>query len=387
MENNYTTGQFAKMADITERTIRYYDKIGLLKPSQIAVNGYRKYSEQDFLKLQKIIALKHLGFSIEEIFPLIINESEVNIKDSLAMQIELLKDRIAHLQLMKESLIQISTSIDRKEFQWNKMIELVHLMNREDDIVEQFKNTTNLNVRIALHDKYSINQEGWFSWLYKHIDFSKTNRLLELGCGNGRLWDNNKIDLRNREFFLSDKSEGMMKEVKNKFGKNFNCIVAECENIPFKDIYFDTIVANHVLFYAKDIKTALTEICRTLHLGGLFYCSTYGKGHMKEITELVQEFDSHISLSDIHLYEKFGLENGEEVLKSYFSSVERIDYPDKLLIDDSNILLEYIMSCYGNQNEIIRKNMKSFKTFLSLKIEEKGFIEITKDAGLFICVK
>ena len=68
MERYYKTGEFAKMANLSIRTIRYYDNIGLLKPSMIADNGYRLYNNQDFLKLQKILSLKYLGFSLEDIF-------------------------------------------------------------------------------------------------------------------------------------------------------------------------------------------------------------------------------------------------------------------------------------------------------------------------------
>ena len=55
MEKYYTTGQFAKMAGVTLRTIRYYDKIGLLKPSHIIDNGYRQYCNKDLITLQKIL--------------------------------------------------------------------------------------------------------------------------------------------------------------------------------------------------------------------------------------------------------------------------------------------------------------------------------------------
>ena len=51
------------MAGVTLRTIRYYDKIGLLKPSHILDNGYRQYCNKDLITLQKILALKELGFT------------------------------------------------------------------------------------------------------------------------------------------------------------------------------------------------------------------------------------------------------------------------------------------------------------------------------------
>ena len=69
------------MAGVTLRTIRYYDKIGLLKPSHILDNGYRQYCNKDLITLQKILALKELGFSLEEIYPLIIDNARLYIED------------------------------------------------------------------------------------------------------------------------------------------------------------------------------------------------------------------------------------------------------------------------------------------------------------------
>ena len=71
MEKLYSTGEFAKIAGVTIRTIRYYDKIGLLKPTKVLNNGYRRYCNNDLITLQKIVSLKQLGFSLEEIYPLI----------------------------------------------------------------------------------------------------------------------------------------------------------------------------------------------------------------------------------------------------------------------------------------------------------------------------
>ncbi|MDD6956052.1 MAG: MerR family DNA-binding transcriptional regulator, partial [Solobacterium sp.] len=47
----YKTGEFAKMANVSLRTIRYYDTVGLLKPSVVQDNGYRLYSDSDLVKL------------------------------------------------------------------------------------------------------------------------------------------------------------------------------------------------------------------------------------------------------------------------------------------------------------------------------------------------
>lgn len=376
--NYYKTGQFAKLANVSERTIRYYDKIGLLKPSFVMENGYRQYSDLDLLKLQKILSLKHLGFSIEEIFPMVMDNT--NLKESFDLQIDLIEDKISHLQSLKDALKRASQTPD---LSWNMILSLVQLSNEETNIIEQYKNAKNLNDRISLHEKYSTNKQGWFNWLFNQIDFSKVNRLLELGCGNGKLWQENRIDLRNREIFLSDISEGMVEEVRNKLGSDFNCIVADAEKIPFKDSYFDTIIANHVLFYLNDLYLGLKEISRVLKPNGILYCSTYGKNHMKEITEIVQNFDSQINLSNHSLYDIFGLENGESILKKYFSNVQRMDYQDSLEITESKPLINYIMSCHGNQNEILGPRLNEFKEYIEELLVNNGKIVVTKEAGIF----
>ena len=376
--NYYKTGQFAKLANVSERTIRYYDKIGLLKPSFVMENGYRQYNDLDLLKLQKILSLKHLGFRIEEIFPMVMDNT--NLKESFDLQMHLIDDKISHLQSLKDALKRASQSED---LSWNMILSLVQLSNEETTIIEQYKNAKNLNDRILLHEKYSTNKQGWFSWLFEKIDFSRINRLLELGCGNGKLWEENKMDLRNREIFLSDISDGMIDEVRNKLGSDFNCIVANAEKIPFKDAYFDAILANHVLFYLNDLNLGLKEISRVLKCDGIFYCSTYGKKHMKEITEIVQNFDARINLSNHSLYDIFGLENGEAILKHYFSNVERMDYQDSLEITESKPLIDYIMSCHGNQNEILGPRLFEFKEYIESILKSEGKIIVTKQAGMF----
>lgn len=380
--NYYKTGQFARLANVSERTIRYYDKIGLLKPSFVMENGYRQYSDLDLLKLQKILSLKHLGFSIEEIFPMVMDST--NLKESFELQIDLIEDKISHLQSLKDALKRASQS---DNLSWNMILSLVQLSNEETNIIEQYKNAKNLNDRISLHEKYSTNSQGWFNWLFEKIDFSKVNRLLELGCGNGKLWQENKIDLRNREIFLSDISEGMVEEVRNKLGSDFNCIVADAEKIPFKDAYFDSIIANHVLFYLNDLNQGLKEIRRVLRPNGDLYCSTYGSRHMKEITDIVQNFDSRINLSNHSLYDVFGLENGESILKKYFTTVQRMDYQDSLEITESKPLIDYIMSCHGNQNEMLGPRLSEFKEYIEELLQKDGKIVVTKQAGLFVCVK
>lgn len=63
----WTISEFASVGDVTVRTLRYYDKINLLKPSDYTEGGHRLYTKDDLYVLQQIQSFKHLGFSLSEI--------------------------------------------------------------------------------------------------------------------------------------------------------------------------------------------------------------------------------------------------------------------------------------------------------------------------------
>lgn len=387
MKRYYTTGQLAKLAKITERTVRYYDKVGLLKPSFVMQNGYRKYCHEDLIKLQKILLFKTLGFSLEEIEGMIIQNDNSSMSKSLQTQIELVDSKIQYYAKLKDSLISARNLVEENRFNDSKIIELLQLNSNEERIIKNYQSALNLKIRIKLHELYSQNKQGWFPWLYKQIDFNKVNKLLEIGCGDGNLWENNELDMRNREIFLSDLSEGMLNAARKKLGEEFSYMVIDCQHIPFKKEYFDAVIANHVLFYIHDIDKGLREINRVLKGQGILYCSAYGEKHMQEITQLVKEFDSEITLSNHVLYEKFGLENGKMILSQFFHDIELYKYDDELIVDDYKPLFDYIISCHGNQTERLQGKMNEFRLFLEKKVSDNGLIRITKQAGLFVCKK
>ncbi|WP_303395382.1 MerR family transcriptional regulator, partial [Amedibacillus dolichus] len=148
MKSYFTTGQFARLANVTERTIRYYDKQGLLKPSFIMENGYRKYSEDDFIRLQRIISLKQLGFSLNEIKMMDIDTNHTAMEESLQLQIDLLDKKIRHAQLLKDSLVQTKQLLRQGSFTWDKMVSVLQLNTEEEKIIEHYRDERHLSIRI-----------------------------------------------------------------------------------------------------------------------------------------------------------------------------------------------------------------------------------------------
>ena len=104
----YSSGEFARMAHVTLRTIRYYDKHDILKPTWVSESGARFYTDEDFARLQQILLLKYLGFSLEDIHEMTIGDSNYHFMlNSLNLQLKLVQDRIEQMQLVeKQSGIQ-----------------------------------------------------------------------------------------------------------------------------------------------------------------------------------------------------------------------------------------------------------------------------------------
>lgn len=63
----YTVKQLADLADVTPRTLHYYDEIGLLRPSSVGENSYRYYDDGSALRLQQILFYRELDLSLDEI--------------------------------------------------------------------------------------------------------------------------------------------------------------------------------------------------------------------------------------------------------------------------------------------------------------------------------
>lgn len=139
-----------------------------------------------------------------------------------------------------------------------------------------------------------------------------------------------------------------------------------------------------MLFYIKNISGALNEVVRVLNANGVFYCSTYGENHMKEISEMVKEFDQKINLSEIELYKIFGLENGQKILEEHFEEVSLKIYDDYLEIDDVEVLCDYIYSCHGNQNHILAGRKNEFKEFMQEKWGRINWSSASMQESLFV---
>lgn len=103
MAMRYSIGEFSKKTGLTIRTLHYYDEIGVLKPSFVTEKGRRFYSEPDLMVLQKIVTMKFLGYSLEQIKDFL-KEDKWDLKESLSVQKEIMVEQKKQIENVIKAL-------------------------------------------------------------------------------------------------------------------------------------------------------------------------------------------------------------------------------------------------------------------------------------------
>lgn len=102
-----TVGEAAKKMGVTVRTLQYYDEEGLLSPSSESEGGRRLYNDKDVIHLYQILALKHLGFSLEDIKKRLISlDTPADVAEALGEQAAAIKEK---LETLSETLKELET--------------------------------------------------------------------------------------------------------------------------------------------------------------------------------------------------------------------------------------------------------------------------------------
>jgi DNA-binding transcriptional MerR regulator len=134
MKKNYLVKEFAELTKVTARTLRYYDRIGLLRPGFRKPNGYRVYTEEDLLRLQQIVTLKFMGFSLARIRDLLGRKGFL-VADSLRIQAGAVSDGIGRLQQASRALDRVLGELEAKgRIDAKNLIRIVEVIQMGEDI-------------------------------------------------------------------------------------------------------------------------------------------------------------------------------------------------------------------------------------------------------------
>lgn len=254
---------------------------------------------------------------------------------------------------------------------------------------DQYKDSSNLDARVAIHQRFSTNPYGWSKWVFDNLlKLPEDAKILELGCGPGYLWKENGSRIpAGWRITLSDLSPGMLDAAWRNLvvtGRAFQFREIDAQSIPFEDETFDAVIANHMLYHVPDRAKAFTEIKRILKPGGRLIATTVGENHMKEMMDWYRQV--HISKIWESFANPFTLENGLAQLKPYFSEISLYRYEDNLEITEVEPIMAYIHSGM-RVSELSGEEVANLQLDLEKELEQKGKILISKDSGLFEAIK
>ena len=162
----FTINKIARLAGITLKTLRHYEKVGILVPKARSDAGYRLYSEEDVERLQQILFFRELDFSLVQIKD-IMNNPSFERKKALEMQIQYLEERSMRYtrlsQLARKTLMGLEGELKmRKEemfegFDYDKMID--DQKKYESEVKERWGESDAYRISKRRTDAYT--KEDW----------------------------------------------------------------------------------------------------------------------------------------------------------------------------------------------------------------------------------
>lgn len=254
---------------------------------------------------------------------------------------------------------------------------------------DQYKDSSNLDARAYIHQRFSTNPYGWFRWVFDALrKIPEKAKILELGCGHGLLWKENADRIpAGWKITLSDLSPGMLDAAWRNLvvtGRAFQFREIDAQSIPFEEESFDAVIANHMLYHVPDRPKAVAEIKRVLKTGGQLITTTVGSKHLKELNEWLSRVSGGMAVEPMPL--SFTLENGAEQLQEFFPSVDMLRYPDSLQVTEIEPLIAFFETSFYAK-DIQPEALQEVRNEMESELKEKGRIFIQKDSGLFEAIK
>jgi SAM-dependent methyltransferase len=253
------------------------------------------------------------------------------------------------------------------------------------EMQQQYKNSGNLNARIAIHVKYG--PPGKALSIVDTGLIPAGAKVLDIGCGPARFWAVNAAKLPpDLDLTLADQSQGMVDEALATVpAAKFRAVAgrqADVCALPFADHTFDIVLAMHMLYHADDKDRAVSEIARVLKPGGVLIATTNGANNFTELEALT----AHVFGVQQHELGSgsFSLETGRPYLERHFATVTAHPGTDILRVTDGQDVINFIRS-YPPGIDATEDQLKQLEAELAARMAAQGGVfPITRTAGYLV---
>src|ERR1035437_1835567 len=132
--NLWKTREFATLAGVTVRTLHHYDRVGLLKPSRRNHKGFRLYGEHDLARLQQIMTLKFIGFSLSQIKE-VLGTRKFDLSETLRLQRGVIRTQRNRLDLALEAIDRAEQHLkDTNTADLGSLNKIIEVINMEQNM-------------------------------------------------------------------------------------------------------------------------------------------------------------------------------------------------------------------------------------------------------------
>ena len=393
MNEKMTSGEIAKKAGISQKAVRLYDQKGLLKPTEYSEGNYRLYDKEALLILEKIIALKQIGFSLEEIRDRLNSDEEQNIESILQEQVRMMEEKKYQLE---KSISAINRTLERKEgtLNWDDVAKIIQMIGKDQAADERHWEAL----------KHTGKEMDWYVRIFDSLGLKENGKVLDLGCGYAKLWRNNWTEIpKGTQVYGYDLHGTWADDFVEYISEHKEELPEEVEiDVKFMDVEtedawaqirgegtYDYIVAHYISNVLEDKERFFTRVGEVLSDNGMFsfngaYVNAWN-GWLKDVfIELGVEYDF---LDTLNAQEVARRDELEATLLQYFRKVDSVLLPNNWHYSEAEDLFEKLLTVYPNQEKVLKKSEKILKQYFTEKIENEGEIVVKIDSQFWHCYR
>lgn len=161
----YRAHEFAERAGVTVRALHHYDRLGLLPPRRRTEAGYRLYGARELARLQQIVTLKFIGFSLREIKGLL-DRAPLDLPATLRLQREILDQRRQRLDQASAAIAHAQRLLaESGALDWGALKHVIEVMTVQDqwDWVKKYYTPEQLE-ELAKRGTPEVIEKGQRDW-------------------------------------------------------------------------------------------------------------------------------------------------------------------------------------------------------------------------------
>ena len=391
-ERKMTSGEMAKKAGVSQKAIRLYDEKGLLKPTDYSEGNYRLYDDAALQILEKIVALKQIGFSLEEIRDNLQDGEASDIRGALELQLQKMEEKKYQLQKITDA---ITRTLDRKEeLDWDDVATIVQHVS-----IDQLADENHWN---AL--KHTNGEMDWYVRIFKSLDLKEGSRVLDLGCGFAKLWRNNWTDIPKNTKITGYDIHGSWADNFAEFIPEYKASLPEGVEIDleFADLeeektwkkidasgVYDLVIAHYLDYEVKDIEKVVAHASKVVAKDGCFSFNGANVARWNDyFKEAMLAVGGDAGFIDETVERQTQKRNAYiAMMEKYFARVESVLLPNFWHYTDAGEILQKMKTYYEGQEKTIAKYEDKLLAYFDEKIGKDGEFVMEARSQFWHCYK